>query len=202
MELYFDESGNLGKKDRYFVIAMLLPVNKKRIKNFTRRFCAKLGHDEIKASRLDFVQKQNLIHKLSKIPDNKVSYIVADKLKIESQKLLGDTNLCFNYLFMHLVKNVVSNAKEDVNMLIDEHTIKVGSINSLKDYLRIKAYTEWGFEKELNIFFTDSKNSKLVQTADLVANTVYARYNYDRKHLYNMLNISESIQFPYKKFGK
>lgn len=201
MELYFDESGNLGKKDRYFVIAMLLPVNKKRIRNFTRRFCAKLGHDEIKASKLKFTQKQSLLYKLSKIPDNKISYIVADKFNIESKRLLRDTNLCFNYLFMHLVKKVVSNAREDINMLIDEHTIKVGSINSLKDYLRIKAYTEWGFENELNISFTDSKNSKLVQTADLAANTIYARYNYNKKHLYSMLNISESIRFPYKKFS-
>ncbi len=201
MELYFDESGNLGKKDRYFVIAMLLPVNKKRIKNFTRRFCAKMGHDEIKASKLKFAQKQNLLYKLSKVSDNKISYIVADKLNIESQKLLRDTNLCFNYLFMHLVKKIISNAKENVNMLIDEHTLKVESINSLKDYLRIKAYTEWGFKNNLNISFIDSKNSKLVQTADLAANTIYARYNYNKKHLYNMLNISESIKFPYKNFG-
>lgn len=201
MELYFDESGNLGKKDRYFVIAMLMPVNKNRIKNFAKRFCAKAGHDEIKASNLAFPQKQDLLYKLAKIPDNKVSYIVADKINIESQKLLKDTNLCFNYLFMHLVKQAISNAKEDVNLLIDEHTIKVGSINSLKDYLRIKAYTEWGFVNELNICFTDSKNSKLVQVTDLAANAIYARYNYNKKHLYNMLNISQSIKFPYKKFG-
>jgi hypothetical protein len=201
MELFFDESGNLGKKDRYFIIAMLMPVNKKRIRNFTRRFCAKIEQDEIKASTLGFAQKQNLLYKLSKIPDNKISYIVADKINIESKKLLSDTNLCFNYLFMHLVKKVVSNANEDVSLLIDEHTIKVGSINSLKDYLRIKAYTEWGFTNELNISFTDSKNSKLIQVADLAANAIYARYNYNKKHLYKMLNIDQGIKFPYNRFG-
>lgn len=202
MELFIDESGNLGTKDRYFVIAMLLPVNKKRVLNFMKKFGAKIEDDEIKASKLSFPQKQNLMYKLSQIPDHKISYIVADKKKFTSQKLLDDKNLCFNYLFRHLIKNTISNSKEDVNILVDEHTLKVSSTNSLQDYLKIEAYTKWNFKNNLNISFIDSKNSKLIQTADLIANIVYARYNYNRQHLYNMLKISESIKFPYKYFGQ
>ena len=201
MELFVDESGNLGKKDRYFVIAFVLSVNKKRIKNFVKRFCAKNDYDEVKASKLSFPEKQKLIMKLFKIKDNKISYITVDKYKISSQRLWNDKNILFNYLFKFLIKDIVSNTKEDINIHVDEHTIKVSSINSLQDYLRIQAYTEWGFSYNLNIIFTDSKNSKLIQVADLAANIIYARYNYNRSHLYNLLNISESIKFPYKKFG-
>ena len=176
-------------------------MNKKRIKNFVKRFCAKNDYDEVKASKLSFPEKQKLIMKLFKIKDNKISYITVDKYKISSQRLWNDKNILFNYLFKFLIKDIVSNTKEDINIYVDEHTIKVSSINSLQDYLRIQAYTEWGFSYNLNIIFTDSKNSKLIQVADLAANIIYARYNYNRSHLYNLLNISESIKFPYKKFG-
>ena len=201
MELFFDESGNLGKKDRYFVIAALLPTNKKRIKNFAKKFCAKYNKAEIKASQLSFPSKQNLIYKLSKFQDNKIFYIVVDKYQISSPKLLENKNILFNYLFKFLVKNIVSNAREDINMYVDEHTIKVGSLHSLQDYLKIQAYAKWGFNHNLNVIFTDSKNSKLVQIADLSANAIYAKYNYNKSHLYNKLNIHESIKFPRKRFG-
>jgi len=201
MELFIDESGNLGPKDRYFVIALFWPSNKKRIRNLARSFCAKNSLDEIKAARLSFPDKQDLIIKLSSVTDNTISYIVADKRKIQSQKLWSDKNLCFNYLFMHLVRNIVSQSGEDVNMLVDEHALKVSSQNSLQDYLRIKAYTEWGFIHELNIVFTDSRQSKLVQIADLCANAIYARYNYGKSHLYGLLPISQSLRFPHLDFG-
>jgi len=48
MELFIDESGNLGAKDRFFVIALLYPANKKRLLNIARHFNAGLGAEEIK----------------------------------------------------------------------------------------------------------------------------------------------------------
>ena len=35
----------------------------------------------------------------------------------------------------------------------------------------------------------------------IVANAVYAKYTYEKAHFYNMMTISESIKFPYAKFG-
>jgi len=203
MEFFIDESGNLGKKDRYFVIAMIFSYQKKRILNFMKSFLAKKEIFEIKASKLTFMEKQNLIIKLAKMRDNNIFYIVADKKHI-NKNLFKDKNLCFNYLFKFLVKNAIKKANENVNILVDEHTLKVGSINSLKDYIKIEALTEWGFEHQVNICFSDSRASKMIQAADLVANAIYAKYNYKKDHLYNMFkpNIAESIKFPYKKFGK
>lgn len=201
MELFIDESGNLGRKDRFFVIALLYPQNKKRILNIAKHFNAKIGGDEIKASQLSFPDKQELLAKLNHLPDYFVSYIAADKRYINSPRMRQDKNLCFNYLFMHLVQPIITQADEDINFIVDEHSVKVGSLNSLKDYVRVKAYYEWGFRRQINIMFTDSKSSKLVQMADVIANVVYNRYAYDRMNLYEMLNIAHSIRFPYAWFG-
>lgn len=201
MELFIDESGNLGKKDRFFVIALLYPANKKRILNIAQHFNARLGIEEIKGSDLSVPHKQYLLLKMNKVPDYSVSYIVADKRYINSPKMRQDKNLCFNYLFMHLLQPVVAQIDEDINIIVDEHSVRVGSKHSLKDYIRIKAYYEWSFRKSVNISFTDSKQSKLVQIADLAANIIHARYNYNKMHLYEMLNVNHSIRFPHIWFG-
>ena len=57
--LFIDESGDLGTKERYFVIAMLVPQRSKRIVNFMRRFIAQNGLSEVKGTLLTTPQKQN-----------------------------------------------------------------------------------------------------------------------------------------------
>ncbi len=200
--LFVDESGDLGKKERFFVIAMLLPQRSKRILNFMRNFVVKNKLDEIKASTLSWSDKQGLINKLSKANDCSISYIVADKHNIENKKILEDKNLCYNYLFSFLVKNTIKYANEDVKILLDNHSTKVKSINSLKDYIRIKAYTQWGFKHNLDISYVDSKSSKIIQAADIVASAIRAKYVYGKDHLYKLLTINESIKFPSNKFSK
>lgn len=200
MELYIDESGTLGKKDRYFIIAMINPYNKNRIKNFLKKHCAQNGLEEVHGKCLTFPEKQKLIHKLAKKPDHHISYIVADKHHL-FEKILKDKNLCFNYLMKYLLKKTITEANENVNILLDEHTVKVKSINSLADYIKIQAYSSWGFKHEINLTYTDSRACKLVQAADLIANTLYGKYNYNKSHLYDSLNIKESIKFPHNKFG-
>jgi len=50
-----------------FVIALIIPQNKKRLINFMKEFCADHSLSEVKASRLDFKYKQlllqNIIHR-------------------------------------------------------------------------------------------------------------------------------------------
>lgn len=200
--LFVDESGDLGIKERYFIIAMLAPQNGKRISNFMKKFCARHGLPEVKASCLPVPLKQEIFNKLCSANDYTVSYIIADKRNIDNEKLFEDKNLCYNYLFSFLVKKTIKSAQEDVCILLDNHSTKVKSINSLADYIKIKAYTQWGYRHNLNIRYTDSKDSKVIQAADVIANAVYAKYTYDADHFYNMLTISESIKFPYSKFGK
>lgn len=200
--LFVDESGDLGKKDRYFVIAMLLPQRNKRIVNFIKRFVVENNIQEVKASLLSFPDKQDLLYKLNTANDCTIAYVVADKHNIDNKKILEDKNLCYNYLFSFLVKNTIKYANDDISILLDNHSTKVKSINSLKDYIKIKAYFDWGFTHNLDISYTDSKSSKVIQAADIVANAIRAKYVYGKDHLYSMLTINESIKFPSNKFGK
>lgn len=199
--LFVDESGNLGAKDRYFVLVLLAPQHPKRIINFMRKFCAKHNLPEIKASNLTVPRKQEIFNKLCSANDYVISYIVLDKWHVNNRKLFEDKNLLYNYLFSFLVKKTIRSAQDDLSFLLDNHSTKVKSINSLADYIRLKAFTQFGCRHDVRLAYTDSKNSKIVQAADIIANAIWAHYNYNTSHFYNMLTISESIHFPQAKFG-
>ncbi len=200
--VFVDESGDLGNGGRYFVIAIIMPQRSKRISNFMKAFCARNSLQEVKASKLSFSQKHEIFNKLTSVNDYTVSYIVADKKHINNQQLFKDKNLLYNYLFSFLIKKTIKGATGDVCVLLDNHSTKTKSINSLCDYIRIKAFTQWNYRNNLAISYVDSKNSKVVQAVDVVANAIYAKYVYGKEHFYKMLTISESIQFPQNKFGQ
>ena len=200
--VFVDESGELGMKERYFVIAMLVPQRGKRISNFMKRFCVKNKLNEVKASQLEFSQKQEIFNKLTSANDYTISYIVVDKKNIDNQKLFADKNLFYNYLFSFLIKKTIRSSREDISIFLDNHSTRVKSINSLCDYIKIKALTQWGYQNNLHIQYVDSKNSKIIQATDVIANAIYARYIYGKDHFYKMLTISESIKFPQSKFGQ
>lgn len=191
----------MGKKGRYFVIAALMPENPKRIRNFMRRFCVSNGLREVKASKLSVPEKQEIFNKLCGEQDYAIAYVVADKLNIKNERVFKDKNILYNYLFSFLAHSIVQGNKEDITILLDNHSTKVKSVNSLQDYIKIKAYTQWGYTRSLAIHYVDSKESKMIQAADLVANAIYAKYTYGRSNPFNMLTIRNSIVFPFKTFG-
>lgn len=202
LNVYIDESGDLGLNDGYFIIAMLIAHDSKRIKNIVKYFCAKNHKEELHAFELNFVQKQGLINKLTKQADFSVSYICADRIMITNKVLFKNNNLLFNYLFSFLVKDVIKANTDDVNIYLDNRTQKVASINSLSDYIKIKAITEWGYTKKLTIRYMDSKNCKTVQMADLIASTVRRKYVHHQNDFYDKLNIVKSISFQTIPLGK
>lgn len=83
LKVFIDESGDLGYNDGYFIIAMLVAHNPKRIKNIIKKFCAYHSLPEAHAADLNFPKKQFLVNTLTKQQDYGVSYIVADKMMIK-----------------------------------------------------------------------------------------------------------------------
>lgn len=206
MQIFIDESGNLGKKGRFFVIAALAPDNPNRIKNIIKKCCLRFGKpdvlDEIKGEVLTFPRKQEILQKLNKKDDLRRHYVVADKKHIDP-KLLKDNNLCFNYLASFLFKPILKGTNEDVEVIIDNRSVKVASKNSLQDYIKLKALTEWDFKREILFAYTDSKNSKNLQAIHLIANVVYGKYTYNTEHLYGIIGnkFVHKIEFPRYKFN-
>jgi len=200
LKIYIDESGDLGLNKGYFVIAMLIAHNSKRIKNVIKNFCARNHFKEAHACKMNFPNKQFLVGELVKQADYSVSYIVVDKMMIENKKLYESNNLLFNYLFSLLVKDVFKTNTDDIMLYLDNRNQKVASINSLSEYIKIKALTSWGFDKNAIFEYCDSKNHKALQMADLVASCIRRKYVHKNSDFYNRLHIVKSIRFPRETF--
>jgi len=200
LKIFVDESGDLGMSRGYFIIVMLMAYDDKRLKNLVKNFCAENNKKEIHACDLGFVHKQELINKLTNQADYNISYIIADKTMIENKALFRDNNLLFNYLFSFLVKDIFKANTDDLYFYLDNRTQKVSSVNSLSDYIKIKAYTDWAFDKNVIIEYHDSCSCKVIQVADLVANSIRRRYVWGNPDFYKSLNIIKSIKFPRNKF--
>lgn len=221
VNLYIDESGNLGTgMGRYFLICALEvdPTLKNAIsKRAGRVICRfKQKNDipkitELKGSRLKDDDRLELLDKIL-FKGIKVRYIVFD-LKQTTMLLAksDDKNACFNYLIQLIVKRIVEEYKdvEKINLYLDNRSVKIGNRLSLKPYLYNKLVLEQLETKnnvkriEFDINYFESESCYLIQWADIVANSLYKKYNSNNEKFYEKIKpyIVYESRFPSKKFG-
>lgn len=222
VNLYIDESGNLGTGiGRYFLICALEvdPTLKNAIsKRAGRVICRfKQKNDipkitELKGSRLKDDDRLELLDKIL-FKGIKVRYIVLD-LKQTTMLLAksDDKNACFNYLIQLIVKRIVEEYKdvEKINLYLDNRSVKIGNRLSLKPYLYNKLVLEQLETKnnvkriEFDINYFESESCYLIQWADIVANSLYKKYNSNNEKFYAKIKpyIVYGSRFPSKKFGQ
>ena len=222
VNLYIDESGNLGTgMGRYFLICALEvdPTLKNAIsKRAGRVICRfKQKNDipkitELKGSRLKDDDRLELLDKIL-FKGIKVRYIVLD-LKQTTMLLAksDDKNACFNYLIQLIVKGIVEEYKdvEKINLYLDNCSVKIGNRLSLKPYLYNKLVLEQLETKnnvkriEFDINYFESESCYLIQWADIVANSLYKKYNSNNEKFYAKIKpyIVYESRFPSKKFGQ
>lgn len=222
VNLYIDESGNLGTgMGRYFLICALEvdPTLKNAIsKRAGRVICRfKQKNDipkitELKGSRLKDDDRLELLDKIL-FKGIKVRYIVLD-LKQTTMLLAksDDKNACFNYLIQLIVKRIVEEYKdvEKINLYLDNCSVKIGNRLSLKPYLYNKLVLEQLETKnnvkriEFDINYFESESCYLIQWADIVANSLYKKYNSNNEKFYAKIKpyIVYESRFPSKKFGQ
>ena len=222
VNLYIDESGNLGTgMGRYFLICALEvdPTLKNAIsKRAGRVICRfKQKNDipkitELKGSRLKDDDRLELLDKIF-FKGIKVRYIVLD-LKQTTMLLAksDDKNACFNYLIQLIVKGIVEEYKdvEKINLYLDNRSVKIGNRLSLKPYLYNKLVLEQLETKnnvkriEFDINYFESESCYLIQWADIVANSLYKKYNSNNEKFYAKIKpyIVYESRFPSKKFGQ
>ena len=214
--LIFDESGNLGSGGRYFVIACIDTTDYKALNNVMKRklgkakllfpALAKLHSHEIKAKDAYPCVKYHILEVIA-AKNLTISYIVAD-LKHVKPSLLKEKNIFYNYMMKLLVESLITSKdkKKSIQIIYDNHSTKVGSLNSMDDYLRLDLNYEKGYDIDLSFKRMDSDASDAypVQAADYVANALYAKYEYDESVYYNLFKhiIHSQLRFPTKKFGK
>ena len=222
VNLYIDESGNLGTgMGRYFLICALEvdPTLKNAIsKRAGRVICRfKQKNDipkitELKGSRLKDDDRLELLDKIL-FKGIKVRYIVLD-LKQTTMLLAksDDKNACFNYLIQLIVKRIVEEYKdvEKINLYLDNRSVKIRNRLSLKPYLYNKLVLEQLETKnnvkriEFDINYFESESCYLIQWADIVANSLYKKYNSNNEKFYAKIKpyIVYESRFPSKKFGQ
>lgn len=221
INLYIDESGNLGKVGRYFLICALEVDNRikstiiKRAGRVICRFKEKNSipkTTELKGCGLSSSNRNELLDKIL-YKGIKVRYIVLD-LKKTTMLLekADDKNACFNYLIQLIVKQIIQeipNIKK-INLFLDNRTVKIGNRLSLKPYLYNRLVLEQLETKnnvkriEFEITYLESDHCYLIQWADIVANSLYKKYNSKEDLFYKKIKpyiIFES-KFPSKNFGK
>lgn len=222
INLYIDESGNLGSgMGRYFLICALeIDPNLKNsiVKRAGRVICRFKQKNnipkttELKGCLLNDEQRYELLDKIL-WRGVKIRYIVFD-LKQTTMLLekADDKNACFNYLIQLIVKKILQEYPniEKINLYLDNRSVKIGNRLSLKPYLYNKLVLEQLETKkkvkriEFNINYLESDSCYLIQWADIVANSLYKKYNSNKDEFYKKLKpyIVFESKFPAHDFGK
>ena len=204
--IIFDESGNLGSSGRYFVIACIETNNYRALHNIMHR---KLGIAKAKFPALSVLHTHEIKakeaypcvrhHILECIASKElsVSYIVADLNHVKST-LLIEKNIFYNYLMRILLDQLITSADNGkvINIICDNKSTKVGSANSLEEYLKLHFVYDRGYDITLRVEYLDSNASFAypVQAADYVANALYAKYEYGEDLYYSV--ISSKVKKP------
>lgn len=221
INLYIDESGNLGKEGRYFLICALEvePKFKKTLSKRAGRVINRFKQErkiskkqEIKGWQLNTEERKLLLEKIL-FKGIKIRYLVLD---LEKTTMLltksDDKNACYNYLIQLLVKSVLKAYPliKKINLHLDNRTVKIGHRLALKPYLYNKLVLEQletsiKFKKiDFEITYYESQNCYLIEWADIIANSLFKKYNRNESFFYNIIKpyIIYESKFPSKKFGK
>ncbi|MDY0395450.1 DUF3800 domain-containing protein [Virgibacillus halophilus] len=209
--LNFDESGNMGRKGRYFTIACVETHNTKPLINVMKKACLKVkkefphltGNREIKASDSFPVIKDYILRRIV-TKDIKIRYATAD-LPYVNRKLLEDENLLYNFLLHFIIVPVAKRScVNEIDIFLDKRSIKVESLHSFKNYISIKINYELKLDVKINVSYVESHNSYCIQVADFLANVINSYYEYGHDHCFKIIKpkIVQHEKFPRHMFGK
>ena len=200
-----DESGNLGIAEKYFVLGMFNTTQRVKVKRILKKFQVDFtDKNEIKGAQLKFSEKQTLINRMKDI-DYSIHYMVADKENTQLFTNKVDKNIIYNFLLTFIVIKVIKDNKNLPKFVfhLDNHTIKVKSLNSFAEHIKLKAL-ENDYFGEIEVEYYDSHKHILIQYADIISNVIYSKYQRNKDHLYRLFNnkIVTSFRFPLNDFGK
>lgn len=192
-----DESGDLGWKfdapyrkggsSRYLTIASILypQAQNKHPKRLVKDLYNKLSRDpkkEIKWADMDASHRTEFASQLKKLvsthADIKLLSITVKKENVH-EHIRKDANKLYNYM---IGLSLLDEMKKHSKMIFtpDQRSIKVASGNSLNDYLQTTLWFEKNAQTKLITRSCDSKTSKAIQIADMLAGAVQMHFE-DRK---------------------
>jgi hypothetical protein len=189
--IFLDESGLIHKNspNEYFIIGGFITEDYTKLKKLYKKATLKIKQrknillkDELKAVHMNKGDKRFCLEEIQKDDLFKFIGIMVKKSKL--RKPVNEVNIFYNYLIRLLLdflieKKIMDNGNE-VYLAIDKRSIKVSSLNSLEDYLKIHYEYEKDFDVNLNIEYLDSHDNYNIQIADLICNTLWVKYSYPK----------------------
>ncbi len=209
MNLYIDESGSMtqngGKNNRYFVISVLAVKDPIRVKHNYKHFVSRNykrlqeidkqqkmftngEFRELKGSELTPELKKQFMRAI--FSDNSLEeyYIVIDNTKVEPH-FYENKARAFNYIVTLAIKywinhDIMTSSIENIE--IDERNESTKTIFFLEEYINTELYLEEQLlNNNIEVHYFDSRNNKLIQVSDVLANIKYS----------NLLTINYNNEF-------
>lgn len=206
---YIDESGNLGRGGKYFVLAAVVfdtPNGDKRIKRIIKKECLRVAQEsynvplqELKSSLLSFQQRQRILGKITARADVDFFYIVFDKPHVTLLQTQKPKNLVYNYFAKLLTDLIFAKYNDSFRIVFDQRSTCVHSMNSLPDYIKISAFIDHpNINQNIEVFQHDSRTMYNLQAADLLAGTVYQAYCRQKRHFLRLIEdrVVKKSEFP------
>jgi len=143
MNIYIDESGVLGDRNKFFIIGAIIVKDNIKIKKIIKKNIQSINKqknkkiEEIHTCTLTFPQKQKILNELGK--SNCFEYVYIRVLNNKINKSIKK-NIYYNYFITQLLKKICFSAKDNINIIMDQYDIKTTSIDSLENYLQTTAY--------------------------------------------------------------
>jgi hypothetical protein len=213
--IVLDESGNLHKNDKckYFIIGGYITDNSLKGRSLFKKEISKVierkklkKNIEIKGSSLTNEEKEEIISNIWRsYSKNAIFYpilIVIDKENLKKE--ITEVNILYNFFIKILLQKLKDNKKiinQKIILKLDNKTIKVGSVNTLEEYLKAEFFFE-DFTIE-DVMYIDSSKKEEIQLADFICNINWRKFEYGKKKKREKFCRNMFIAyFPYYSFGQ
>jgi len=181
--VYVDESGDLGfsaeGSSDYLVIAYVATGDRVRLDRVIRGVHRRLRlspKDEIKGSALSVKERRRVVTSLAGLADLEVGAVVIEKSRVYGH--LRNSRMQ-NILYAYAAGLVVLpylTRHDDVYIYPDERSVKVAQGNLIHDYWRVRLATKFRSPNVFNYQPRLSHTCLGLQAADVVANTIWRKY--------------------------
>ena len=213
--IVIDESGATHQKENdYFVIAGYMTkriyavksTHKQTERELKNQFPYLNQYSELKGCFLHASQKALFLNRLFHIPTTIPLAIIIDKNHLFQRKQ-HDENIKYNYFLQLLLNHLLHHYPNlmvecEIQLILDNRNVRVGSLYSLQDYLN--SALGLVYDKKFCVVYKNSREHREVQMADFVANVLFGYYNYPSHYsaYYLVPKMKKMIlsKFPYKNF--
>ena len=216
-----DESGSINnklKKNHDFIVALIVPTDKNKLKLVYKRFVSKnferlktldVDHKmfvndkfrELKGSMFDYEMKQKFVQFFSKKKHFELFYIRIKNCQL-SDSFCENTARSFNYALRLALQYFISKdylLQGNYTLQLDERNESTRTKFFLEDYLNTELTLGGINSEEFKVLYFDSEDNINIQIADVFANLFYSQImtnNYSNE--IDLLRDSDILKFIFE----